>query len=88
MSDEPKPMYTIEFRPIERPTMDLMLQIFDLEGRDPVKAYSRALTLAVMAGAMLHLDPAVVAAHMQQFSILGAKVIKDHPEIYGSMPLQ
>lgn len=77
--------YTVTFRPMQDDTLKLLLHVYLLEGKNPVKAYSRLVSAAVMAGAMMDMMPEQMAEHVTKFMPNAHMVIKEHPEIFGKM---
>lgn len=73
---------TIRFRPIERPTLDLVGNVHNQEG-DPVAAYSRLLSAAMVAAAMLGLTPEQVAQQAEAFAAQAARAVQGRPDIFG-----
>jgi len=77
--------YKIMFRPLQPETHGLMIQVYLAENNDPVATYSRLISAAVMAGAMLEMMPEQIAYHVKKFMPNAHMAIKDHPEMFGKM---
>ncbi len=80
--------YAVRFRPIQKETAIIMQSAYDMENSDPVAAYSRLISAAVMAGAFLNLTPEEIATQVQMFTPIAHQAIADHPEMFGGMTKQ
>ena len=72
----------IIFRPLERETLMLVATVHDHE-QDPVAAYSRLMSAAMMAAAIIELTPAQVAEQAELFSAQAAPALQERPDIFG-----
>ncbi|MBI1620123.1 hypothetical protein [Aquamicrobium zhengzhouense] len=74
---------TINFRPLDRETLMLVATVHDHE-QDPVAAYSRLMSAAMMAAAIIELTPAQVAEQAELFAAQAARAVRERPDIFGN----
>lgn len=77
---------TIKFRPIERETLRILFSVHEAEARDPTETYSRLLSAAMVAGAILGLAPEQIAQQAQAFAEGAQRAVSERPDIFGSSP--
>lgn len=73
----------INFRPLEPQTLRLVLGVHKVEGEDPVNTYSRLISAALVAGAMLGLTAEDVAKQTEQFYAAALRAVEGRPQIFG-----
>ncbi len=74
----------IKFRPIERATLELLLTAHKAEGADPVAAYGRLMSSAMVAGAIIGLTPQQIAQQAEAFAEQAQRAIVERGDIFGS----
>lgn len=75
---------TFKFRPLERQTLELLVNTHQQEG-DPVDTYSRLMSAAMVAAAILDLSPKDVAEHARIFSTEAQRAVQDRRDIFGGV---
>lgn len=74
---------TIRFHPIEPETLRLLTETWDELG-DPVDCYSRLISAAMVAAAILGLEPEKVSGQAEGYARQAARAVAERTEIFGS----
>jgi len=75
--------HPIHFRPLHDETLGLLALVYSHANGDPVATYSRLISAAVMAGALIEMMPEQMAGQVKLFMPGAHMAIKENPEIFG-----
>jgi hypothetical protein len=73
---------TIKFRPLEKETLELLLQVNCAHDHDPVATYGRLISAASVAAAIIGLRPELVAQQVEAFVGAASEAVRDRPDIF------
>jgi len=74
---------TIKFRPIERQTLDLLMQAHKAAGGDAVATYSVLISAAMVSGAILGVTPQQAGHQAPELMRLARAAVAERPDIFG-----
>lgn len=74
---------TVRFRPLRRETLKLLADVYTASGDDPIEAYSRLVSAAAVAGAILGHDPEDASELFEQAVKAAMQAIIHRPDIFG-----
>ncbi len=74
---------TVKFRPIERQTLDLLMQAHKTAGGDAVATYSVLISAAMVAGAILGLTPQQAGHQAPELMHMARAAVRERPDIFG-----
>jgi hypothetical protein len=73
----------IRFRPLERATLELLYDTWEKEGGDPVANYSRLISAAMVAAAIIGLTPEQVSDQVETMVVKATEAVRERPDIFG-----
>lgn len=73
----------IRFRPLERATLELLYETWEREGADPVANYSRLISAAMLAAAIIGLTPEQVSDQVETMVAKAAEAVRERTDIFG-----
>ncbi len=74
---------TVKFQPIKRETLAIVRDAHEAEDQDPVAAYGRLLSAAMVAGAILELKPEMVIQQVEACYEQAILAVKNRKDIFG-----
>lgn len=74
---------TIKFRPLEKETLALLVQVNCDNAHDPIATYGRLISAASVAAAIIGLRPELVADQITSFVTAASDAVRDRPDIFG-----
>lgn len=75
----------VRFRPIEESTLRVLVQVRKAEGSDPVATYSRLMSAAMVAAAIIGVTPRQVGHHSPEMLRLARRAVRERPDIFGAL---
>jgi len=77
------PNTTVKFRPIERQTLDLLMQANKTADGDPAATYSILISAAMVAGAILGVTPQQAGHHAPDMLRHARAAVNERTDIFG-----
>lgn len=74
---------TIKFRPLERETLELLMQVNASQEGDPIATYGRLMSAASLAAAIIGLRADQVTQQVEAFLEQATKAVQERPDIFG-----